>query len=110
MNYINYFNNYFILPSYFNCWLSGFIEAEGIFRFRNNKPTSFYISQNDDKYILNAIKSYFNSNHKIGIHKDFRSSNTQYRISFSGKPFIKLLNENLLKYPLLGNKKNSFNI
>lgn len=106
---INAYNNNFIFPSYFNGWLSGFIESESCFRFVNNKPSSFYISQNDDLYILNAIKKYFNSNHKIGINKDIRSSKIQYRISFSGKPFIKLLNNHLIKYPLLGHKKLSFN-
>ena len=117
INIINNYNNDFVLLSYFNCWLSGFIEAEGCFRFQNNKPSSFYISQNDDKYILNAIRNYFNCNHKIGIpnrlrwgHKDIRSSRIQYRISLSGKPLRNLLNDHLLKYPLLGNKRISFNI
>lgn len=101
-------NNNKNLPIYFNCWLSGFIEAEGCFRFRNNKPTSFYISQNDDIYILNMIKIYFNSNHKIGIHNDIRTSNIHYRISLSGKPFIELLNHHLINFPLLGYKRTQF--
>jgi len=110
INYINNYNDKFNLPIYFNCWLSGFIEAEGCFRFRNNKPSSFYICQNNDKYILNAIKIYFNSNHKIGIHKDLRYSTTHYRISFSGKPFINTIIKHLSNYPLLGNKNFDFNI
>lgn len=62
---IQAFNKDFILPSYFAPWLSGFIEAESCFR-----KSSFYISQNNDWYILNALKTYFNSSHKIGINKD----------------------------------------
>ena len=79
-NLINFYNNSFVLPDYFKGWLSGFIEAEGCFRFRNDKAISFYISQNNDLYILNAIKNYFNSNHKVGIHKDLRSVQLYYRI------------------------------
>jgi hypothetical protein len=96
--------------------LSGFIEAEGCFRFRNNKATSeppvpfltdpcqdrfkkFYISQNSDLYILNAIKIYFLSNHKIGIHKDPRYDAIHYRISISGKPCIARIKEHLNIYP-----------
>ena len=90
--------------------MSGFIEAEGCFRFRNNKATSFYICQNNDFYILNAIKTYFNSNHKIGIHTDLRSSNIHYRISISGKPCLNLLKNHLNNFPLIGNKQISFNI
>ena len=110
INTINFYNNSFVLPTYFNCWLSGFIEAEGCFRFRNNKATSFYICQNNDFYILNAIKTYFNSNHKIGIHTDLRSSNIHYRISISGKPCLNLLKNHLNNFPLIGNKQISFNI
>lgn len=110
LNIINDYNNSFIIPNYFKTWLSGFIEAEGCFRFRNNKATSFYICQNNDLYILNAIKTTFNSNHKIGIHKDLRYSTIHYRISISGKPCLNLINEHLTNYPLIGNKLSLFDI
>ncbi len=105
---INMFNKNFSLPFYFNSWLSGFIEAEGCFRFRNNISTSFYISQNNDYYILNAIKQFFNVNHKINIAKDNPTVETHYRISFSGEIFIKKLIIHLIKYPLFGEKKKLF--
>ncbi len=105
---IDYYNNFFILPDYFNSWLSGFIEAEGCFRFRNSMPTSFYISQNSDYYILNAIKQFFHENHKIGINKDNKSVKVHYRISLSGKKFIKKLINHLIKFPLFGEKKKQF--
>lgn len=122
-NKINYYEKFFVLPDYFDSWLSGFIEAEGCFRYRK-KPSvsqvaansaslrsvkeSFYISQNSDYYILNAIKQFFNENHKIGIHKDDTHIAIHYRISFSGKPFIKKILDHLTKYPLLGEKKRLF--
>ena len=116
-NKIDYYNKFFVLPDYFDSWLSGFIEAEGCFRYLK-KPSraaslrsvkeSLYISQNSDYYILNAIKQFFNENHKIGIHKDARHITIHYRISFSGKPFIKKILDHLTKYPLLGEKKRLF--
>ena len=107
---VNSKNNKFIIPTYFNGWLSGFVEAEGSFRLRNNKATSFYISQNDDIYILNAIKNLFLSNHKIGIHKDSRYETIHYRISISGKPCISRIKEHFSLFPLLGHKRLSFNV
>lgn len=107
---VNSKNKKFIIPTYFNGWLSGFVEAEGSFRLRNNKATSFYISQNDDIYILNAIKNLFLSNHKIGIHKDSRYETIHYRISISGKPCISRIKEHFSLFPLLGHKRLSFNV
>ena len=107
---INSKNQEFIIPAYFNGWLSGFVEAEGSFRLRNNKATSFYISQNNDIYILNAIKNWFLSNHKIGINRDSRYETIHYRISISGKPCISRIKEHFTLYPLLGHKRLSFNV
>ena len=36
--------------------MSGFIEAEGCFSIRKNNNHSFSIGQNDDIYLINAIK------------------------------------------------------
>ena len=105
---INSYNNSFLIPNYFKGWLSGFIEAEGCFRFRNGKATSFYISQNNDLYILNAIKTIFNSNHKIGIHKDLRTNQIHYRISISGKSCLTLIKNHFINYPLIGDKNLSY--
>ena len=60
INFININQDYSINYSYFNEWLSGFIEAEGCFSIRNNKSHSFSIGQNDDIYLLNNIKNFFN--------------------------------------------------
>lgn len=102
------YNKTFILPHYYPCWLSGFIEAEGCFRQRNNKRTSFYISQNTDYYILDSIRKFFHANHSIGRNKDSRTCMIQYRISLSGGNFIEKLQKHLHEYPLLGEKKRLF--
>lgn len=68
---INYNNKNFIAPNYFPAWLSGFIEAEGNFRFLKDKRRNmqisgrFNIGQNFDFYIISAIRDYFGGNVKI---------------------------------------------
>ena len=49
-----------VLNTYFNEWLSGFIEAEGCFSLRQRKNHSFSIGQNFDEYLLILIKEQFN--------------------------------------------------
>ena len=102
------YNKSFTLPDYYAPWLSGFIEAEGCFRYRDKRRTSFYISQNTDYYILDSIRKFFQANHSIGQNKDSRRSMTHYRISLSGKDFIEKLRKHLHEYPLLGEKRRLF--
>ena len=105
---VSKYRQQFIFPSYFPAWLSGFTEAEGC--FRSTHRYSFYICQNNDDYILQAIKTYFNSNHKISINKDTRPNRCQlhYRISMSGKLVNTRIKNHFELYPLLGNKNISF--
>ena len=115
--YIKNFKESFVIPSYFGPWLSGFTEAKGCFRAK-----SYYICQNNDWYILNAIKIYLNSHHKLRINKDSRIREShsnkaihifvpvQYRVSMSGKPAINNIINHFNKYPLLGEKKVNFRI
>ncbi len=98
----------FMIPRYFGPWLSGFIEAEGC--FRSTHRFSVYIGQNDDWYLLNAIKTYFRSHHKLGVHKDLRSQATQYRLSMTGKPTIENIIKHFENHPLLGSKKVSYDL
>lgn len=106
---INQYKNEFLIPDYFAPWLSGFTEAEGCFRATHH--LTFYISQNDDWYILNAIKKYFESHHKLNLHKDKRKlvNVLHYRLSISGAPTIKKVIQHFDTYPLFGYKKVSFN-
>lgn len=105
---VEYYKQNFIIPHYFGPWLSGFIEAEGC--FRSTHCFSLYVGQNNDWYILNAIKTYFHSHHKLGINKDIRRQATQYRLSMSGKPTIENIIKHFEKNPLLGYKKVSYDL
>lgn len=96
----------FEIPFYFPAWISGFFEAEGC--FGSTHALRVYVSQNDDRYLLNAIKAYFNSHHKLGLHKDARSDAKHYRLSMSGKPVLKNVVEHFETYPLLGATTLSF--
>lgn len=110
-NLIQKYNRNFEMPDYFGPWLSGFSEAEGCFRSTTDN-LSFYIGQNYDWYILDAIKIYFNSHHKISLHKNLRKNAYQhhYRVSMSGKPVIERVIKHFRVYPLLGYKKLSYDL
>lgn len=95
-------------PSYFAPWISGFYEAEGCFRCTHR--LSAYISQNDDWYLLNALKTYFNSHHKLSLVKDKRTLNLHYRLSLTGKPVLRNVVAHFEAYPLLGHKKLSYDL
>nr|YP_009504746.1 hypothetical protein [Caulerpa lentillifera]AST24221.1 hypothetical protein [Caulerpa lentillifera]QKS32223.1 hypothetical protein [Caulerpa lentillifera] len=60
---VEYYKQNFNIPQYFGPWLSGFIEAKGRFK-STNRCLSLSLSHND-WYILNAIKTYFQSHHKL---------------------------------------------
>ena len=72
------------IPFYFNEWLAGFIEAEGSFSIRKmNKNYSFSIAQNHDKYLMNAILKFYNTNVKIQTkYSKNANKNCLYEISF----------------------------
>lgn len=99
---INDLNN--INNNYFNSWLSGFIEAEGCFSIRNNyNIKSFLIGQNDDLFLIEYIKNYFNSLNKIQL-----KNNKFYLIEIYKLSNLLLIINHCNKYPLLGEKLISF--
>lgn len=100
------------LPIYFPIWLSGFIEAEGNFSLLRLKTGGinkhqFNIGQNDDYYILDMIKIYFEV--KPCYHKIIKDKNkNHFRISIGGPISKNLIYKHFNKYPLLGEKFISY--
>lgn len=108
-HYINNINLNKINKDYLNCWLSGFIEAEGCFSNRKSNYNSFSIGQNDDLYILEYIKTYFNVTNKISLKPSKINNNKFYIIEIYKKDVLNNIINHLNNYPLLGNKLISFN-
>ena len=90
--------------SYFYEWFSGFIEAKGCFYIRLNKNNhSFSIGINDDKYILDKIKSQFNITTQVR-----KIENRMWYIEIYRKLTLINIINHCIEYPLLGNKILSF--
>ena len=90
--------------NYFNAWLSGFIEAKGCFSIREiSNSHSFSIGQNNDKYILEAIKFHFD------IKNEIRNINNKiWFIEIYRKLTLIKIITHCINYPLLGAKILSF--
>lgn len=69
------------VPSYFKDWLAGFIEAEGSFSVRNTGASSFSIGQNNDFYLIQAIRDFY-------MVKQLTIQNKKGKVS--GYPFYEL--------------------
>lgn len=90
---------------YFKEWLSGFIEAEGCFCLRKKGNHSFSLGQLKEKELIEYIRLYLDIQSKIqNPVKDFWLIETYRRSSF-----LKI-KQHLEKYPLLGQKKESYYI
>lgn len=90
------------LPNYFNGWVSGFIEAEGCFSIRKNSYHSFSIGQNDDLYLINSIKNFFEIENKVR-----NSYGNFYLLEVYKKEKLKFIINHFNNYPLLGEKNKS---
>jgi hypothetical protein len=102
--YLNNIGNINIDNSYFNEWLSGFIEAEGCFSIRSKNNHSFSIGQNEDKYILDKIINHFKIENKLR-----KINNKFWYIEVYKKSILINIINHCIKYPLLGEKKLSLN-
>jgi hypothetical protein len=90
------------LPSYFDPWLSGFIEAEGCFREKDHPQ--FIIGQNDDVYLIEAIRRLFKSNHKVRKILNYPDSTVYYYKIEIGGLALKRIIKHVEQNPLLGDK------
>lgn len=116
-----YYKSFEILE-YFPAWLSGFIEGSGSFFLRKNKYRTkhtkcFSIGQNNDEYIIKAVKNFFNSNNKIQLKKinfkddyqwKYNNWGGYYKIEMYGVVTLNIIYNHFLKNPLLGNKQISY--
>jgi hypothetical protein len=84
--------------------LSGFIEAEGCFSIRKNNNNSFSIGQNDDIYLINAIKQLFGALNKVRNPNPCRKF---YSIEIYRKETLQFIINHFNNYPLLGEKAES---
>jgi hypothetical protein len=64
LKYKNVILKNFIVPDYFDCWISGFIEAKGWFSVRDDNYF-FSIGQKNDYYLILAIRNYFSGINKV---------------------------------------------
>jgi hypothetical protein len=88
---------------YFCRWFSGFAEAEGCFSIRKRGNKSFSISQKNDLYILERIKTYTCTENKIRLIKG-----NCFVLEVYNKSVLHFLKGHFSNYPLLGEKYNSF--
>jgi len=100
------------LPIYFPSWLSGFIEAQGHFKLSLSKTGAirsyqFCIGQNYDYFILEMIKVYLYSTHKIT--KDKNKNKDHFRVAIGGPLSRNIIYNHFKFYPLLGHKLISYN-
>ncbi len=106
-------NKNFVLTSYFPGWLSGFIESEGYFKIvktTNNtiKSSQLIIGQNNEKYLLKAILTYFGKDSKKINFNSNKKGITYYKIHMTGKDFCSFLVSHFNSYPLLGDKYTKY--
>jgi len=90
------------IPFYFKEWLSGFIEAEGSFSIRKSNNHSFSIGQNEDIYLIHAIKQYFEITNEIR-----KSYGKFYFLEVYKKEILLKIITHCRNYPLLGEKLES---
>lgn len=92
----------FIMLSYFEVWLSGFIEAKGCFSIKKFNNHSFSIGQIYDLYLIEAIKEYFKINNKVKT-----MHNKLYILEVYNKEVLLKIITHCTNNPLLGEKSKS---
>jgi len=88
-------------PSYYNHWLSGFIEAEGSFSIIKKNRPCFSIGQKNEKDLITNIRDFFNSPNKIIENKNF------YLVNIYKKETLLKIIKHCINFPLIGEKNES---
>ncbi len=102
LNIIKLFSINNVMPSYYPSWLSGFIEAKGCFSTRVNENHSFSIGHNEDFYLLDNIKIFFNLS--VMVRNPYKKF---YLIESYKKETLNRIINHCTNYPLLGEKSQS---
>jgi hypothetical protein len=88
------------LPVYFPGWLAGFIEAGGCFSLRTSGVSTFSLSLQHDRYLMEAIKCYF----ELHTNNVRESSLQQYTLEVASRAGVRRVLDFSLQYPLQGHK------
>lgn len=125
-NMLSYNDKNFVgrkLPPYFSSWLSGFIEAEGNFRFYYDKrrnmqiSTRFNVGQNFEHFLIRAIRDYFGATTSIQViisKKEFSKKREllgvvkHYYVEMGSIDVKNTIIAHFDKYPLLGHKMATY--
>jgi hypothetical protein len=100
-NNISSYDIPFSNPTYFNSWLSGFIEAESCFSIRKNNNHSFSIGQNNNYNLLVNIRDFFGAANNI--RTPYKDKNF-YHLEIYKKDILLVIINHCETYPLKGAK------
>ena len=92
---------------YFKIWCSGFITGEGCFSVRkdSSKSRSFSIAQKNDRYLIEALRDYFDGKNRVRLLKD-----NVYLWEVYRRDVLKNIIAHCERFPLLGHKNTQLDI
>jgi hypothetical protein len=109
---IQHQNQHFIKPTstYFEPWLSGFLEPTIRFTEYYSNEFTVYFSILDDLYLMRVIKDYFQSDHKIVVSSNHKAQTLLYTLSMTNRSVIYTVITHFKAYPFLGSQQLVFNL
>ena len=96
--------------AYFPVWLTGYLEARGIFVYKKQKDVSYFCIRADtDKQIIEEIQRYFSVTSPVCVLKKKESNEDRAKELFYFKTYRKTIISKIIKhiesYPFIGSKK-----